>query len=225
MKYRIDGGNLPVLLVQLDAGESIQCEAGGMSWMDDGLSMETHTGGIGKMFGRVLTGENLFTNTYVAQRAGEIAFASTFPGDIRAFEIHPGQELICQKDAFLAMVGNVEMSVAFQKRIGGAFFGGEGFIMQKFTGEGVVFIEIDGTAYEYNLAPGEKKIIDTGNMVMMDGTCTMDVQTVSGIGNVLFGGEGLFNTVVTGPGRVVLQSMPVTATAMKLYSLMPHKNS
>jgi uncharacterized protein (TIGR00266 family) len=225
MKYRIDGGNLPVLLVQLDAGESIQCEAGGMSWMDDGLSMETHTGGIGKMFGRVLTGENLFTNTYVAQRAGEIAFASTFPGDIRAFEIHPGQELICQKDAFLAMVGNVEMSVAFQKRIGGAFFGGEGFIMQKFTGEGVVFIEIDGSAYEYNLAPGEKKIIDTGNMVMMDGTCTMDVQTVSGIGNVLFGGEGLFNTVVTGPGRVVLQSMPVSATAMKLYSLMPHKNS
>ena len=225
MNYKIEGGNLPVLLVHLEAGEAIQCEAGGMSWMDDGLRMETHTGGLGKMFGRALTGESLFTNTYVAERAGEIAFASTFPGDIRAYEIHPGQTLICQKSAFLAMAGNVQMSVAFQKRLGGAFFGGEGFIMQQFTGEGLVFLEIDGSSYEYNLAPGEKKIIDTGNMVMMDGTCTMDVQTVSGIGNVLFGGEGLFNTVVTGPGRVVLQSMPVSATAMKLYSMMPHKNS
>jgi uncharacterized protein (AIM24 family) len=122
----------------------------------------------------------------------------------------------------MAMVGNVEMSVAFQKRLGGALFGGEGIIMQQFTGEGLVFLEIDGSSYEYNLAPGERKIVDTGNLVMMDGTCTMDVQTVSGIGNALFGGEGLFNTVVTGPGRVVVQSMPIQATAMKLYGYMPH---
>ncbi|MBQ1901574.1 MAG: TIGR00266 family protein [Lachnospiraceae bacterium] len=224
MRYRIEGGNLPVLLVQLEQGEAIQCEAGGMSWMDDGLIMETHTGGIGKMLGRAFTGENLFTNTYIAQRPGEIAMASSFPGDIRAYEVHPGQTLICQKNAFMAMVGNVEMSVAFQKRLGGALFGGEGLIMQQFTGEGLVFIEIDGSSYEYNLAPGERKIIDTGNMVMMDGTCSMDVQTVNGIGNALFGGEGLFNTVVTGPGRVVVQSMPISSTAMKLYRYMPHSN-
>jgi uncharacterized protein (TIGR00266 family) len=222
MRYRIEGGNLPVLLVQLDQGEAIQCEAGGMSWMDEGLVMETHTGGLGKMLGRAVTGESLFTNTYIAQRPGEIAMASSFPGDIRVYEVHPGQALICQKNAFMAMVGNVEMSVAFQKRLGGALFGGEGIIMQQFTGEGLVFLEIDGSSYEYNLAPGERKIVDTGNLVMMDGTCTMDVQTVSGIGNALFGGEGLFNTVVTGPGRVVVQSMPIQATAMKLYGYMPH---
>ncbi len=225
MNYEITGGNLPVVLVRLDAGEVVTCESGSMSWMDEGIEMQTEGGGVGKMFGRMFTGESLMLNKYLAKQAGEIAFASSFPGSIRAIEVTPDKPVIAQKGAFLASVGNVEMSVHFQKKVGGALFGGEGIIMQKFSGSGLVFFEIDGSAIEYDLQPGEKKIVDTGYTAVMDASVGYDVVMIKGVKNMLFGGEGLFNTTLTGPGHVVLQSMPIAGTAMKLYAYMPHPSN
>ena len=216
MNYEIKGGNLPVLLCQLDAGEEMMCEGGAMSWMDDEIEMKTQGGGVGKMFGRMLTGESLFQNKYVANRPGEIAFASSFPGSIRAIEVTPDKSVIAQKGAFLASYGNIEISVFFQKKVGAGFFGGEGFLMQKFSGSGIVFLEIDGSAVEYDIPAGDKKIVDTGYLAAMDGTCSINVATIKGVKNVLFGGEGLFNTVINGPGHVILQTMPIQKTAMTL---------
>ena len=225
MRYEIKGDNLPVVVCWLDTGEEMVCEGGSMSWMDDGIRMQTEGGGLGKLFGRVLTGEKMFRNRYVADRAGEIAFASSFPGSIRAVQVTPDKPIIAQKGAFLASYGNLDVSVHFQKKLGGGLFGGEGFLMQRFAGNGLVFLEIDGSAIEYDLAPGQRKILDTGYLAAMDSTCAMDVQTVKGVKNVLFGGEGLFNTVVTGPGRIIIQSMPISNTAMALYAHMPHQTS
>lgn len=222
MNYSISGDNLPVLRVELGQGERIECEAGAMSWMDEGIVMQTQGGGLGKMFGRAFTGEHMFLNEYVAERPGEIAFASKFPGSIRAVQISEGNGLIVQKGSYLATVGNINSEVFFQKKIGKGLFGGEGFLMRRFTGSGIVFLEIDGSAHEYELAPGQKKIIDTGNLAAMSESCSLDIQTISGVKNILFGGEGLFNTVITGPGKIILQSMPISSTAMKLYQYMPH---
>ena len=213
MQYEIIGGNLPAVICKLRQGEKIICESGGMSWMDNSFKMETTTGGAGKMFGRLFSGESMFTNTYTAERDGEIAFASCFPGNIIAVEVTPGRNIIAQKKAFLACESGVEMSVFFQKKFGKGFFGGEGFILEKFSGSGIVFLEIDGSVKEYDLVAGEKKIMDTGHLVMMDETCKMDVEKISGVKNVLFGGEGLFNTVVTGPGRIFIHTMPISRTA------------
>ena len=142
-----------------------------------------------------------------------------------AYEVTPSTPIILQKSAFLAAVGDIELSIAFQKKLGSGLFGGEGFIMQKCTGTGIVFAEIDGSAITYELAAGQQKIVDTGYLAVMDATCQMDVQMGKGVKNVLFGGEGLFNTVVTGPGKVTLQTMPVNKTAMMLYQFMPHPSS
>ena len=222
MRYEVKGGSLPVLVCQLEAGEQMVCESGAMSWMDDGIEMQTEGGGIGKVFGRMMSGEALFQNRYVARQAGEIAFASKFPGSIVAYEVTPDKPVILQKTAYLASCGNVELSIYLQKKIGSGFFGGEGFIMQKVSGSGLVFAEIDGAAIDYVLQPGQRKIIDTGYLAVMDGTCSLDTQTVKGVKNVLLGGEGLFNTVLTGPGRITLQTMPISKTAMTLYGYMPH---
>lgn len=222
MNYSISGDNLPVLRVELGQGERIECEAGAMSWMDEGIVMQTQGGCLGKMFGRAFTGEHMFLNEYVAERPGEIAFASKFPGSIRAVQISEGHGLIVQKGSYLATVGNINSEVFFQKKLGKGLFGGEGFLMRRFTGSGIVFLEIDGSAHEYELAPGQKKIIDTGNLAAMSESCSLDIQTISGVKNILFGGEGLFNTVITGPGKIILQSMPISSTAMKLYQYMPH---
>ena len=213
MQYKIEGGNLPVLLCQLEAGEEMMCEGGSMSWMDDEIEMKTQGGGIGKMFGKMLTGEKMFHNRYVAKRPGEIAFASSFPGSIRAIEVTPDKPVIAQKSAFLASYGQIDVSVFFQKKLKTGFFGGEGFLMQKFSGNGIVFIEIDGSAVEYDIPAGDCKIVDTGYLAAMDATCSMDTRSVKGVKNVLFGGEGLFNTVVKGPGHVILQTMPIQKTA------------
>lgn len=221
MKYEIKGGNLPYVKCHLTAGESIYCEAGGMAWMDDCFSMETQGGGIGKIFSRMLSGESMFRNRYTAERDGEITFASCFPGAIQAFELKPGQELIVQKCAYLASESSVEMSIFMQKKLSTGLFGGEGFIMQRFTGSGLVFLEIDGSAEMYELAAGERKIVSTGNLLAMDGTCKMDIRAIKGMKNVLFGAESFFNTEITGPGRIVLQSMPIHKTAMELHKYMP----
>ncbi len=222
MHYRIDGASLPVLLVNLEAGESIQCEAGAMTWMDDEIEMQTEGGGIGKMFGRMFTGESAFMNTYIARRPGEIAFASRFPGSIRVIEITPDCPFVVQKGSYLATVGRVDSEVFFQKRLRTGLFGGEGFLMRKFYGSGLLFLEVDGSAYEYHIPAGDCKIIDTGYLAAMDATCTMDIRSVSGIKNMFLGGEGFFNTVVRGPGRVICQSMPISRAALTLYDYMPH---
>ncbi|MCR5396617.1 MAG: TIGR00266 family protein [Lachnospiraceae bacterium] len=225
MNYQIDGGNLPVLKVQLNEGEIISCESGAMSWMDDEIEMQTQAGGLGKMFGRMLTNEHAFLNTYEAKRAGEIAFSAKFPGSIRAVEITPGNGLIVQKGSFLASVGDVTNEVYIQQKIGRGLFGGEGFLMRRFTGNGLVFLEVDGSAHEYEIPAGDCKIVDTGYVAAMSESCRMEIRTIKGVTNVLFGGEGLFNTVVYGPGKVVLQSMPIASTAMQLYQYMPHPSS
>ena len=222
MKYEIRGEPLPVVICTLENGETMISESGAMSWMSPNLKMETRGGGAGKMLGRMFSGESLFQNRYTAEGGqGMIAFASSFPGSIRAVQIDPAHPVVVQKSGFLASTAGVELSVFFQRKLGSGFFGGEGFIMQKLSGSGMAFIEIDGSAVEYNLAPGQQLIADTGYVAMMDASCQMDVQTVKGVKNVLFGGEGLFNTVVTGPGRVTLQTMPLTGFASTIASVLP----
>ncbi len=227
MRYEIKGSPFPVAICYLESGEQIITEGGGMSWMSPNMKMETTTnGGLGKAIGRLFSADKMFQNRYTSVGGnGMIAFTSCFPGEIRAIELHQGDELICQKSAFLASTQGVDMNIFFRKKLSSGLFGGEGFIMQKFTGEGLLFIEIDGTPVEYNLQAGEKLILDTGHVVMMDGSCKMDVQTVKGAKNIFFGGEGLFNTVVEGPGRVVVQTMPVSKLAETLIPYMPVNTS
>lgn len=217
MRYEIKGEPLPVLLCYLEPGESIMCENGAMSWMTPNMKMATGAGGVGKAIGRMFSGESFFQNTYTAEGGqGMIAMASSFPGSIMAVDVSQG-DFIVQKKGYLASEAGVTLSVAFQKKIGAGFFGGEGFIMQRLSGNGMAFIEIDGYVVEYDLQPGQQLIVDTGYLAAMSATCTMDIQTVKGIGNALFGGEGLFNTVVTGPGKVYLQTMPINKVQEVLY--------
>ncbi len=225
MNYEIKGEPMPVVICNVNAGETMITEKGSMVWMSPNMEMQTSAGGsIGKAFGRMFSGESMFQNLYTAKGGpGMIAFASSFPGAIRAVELRPGKSIVCQKSAFLASEQGVELSTFFQKKIGAGFFGGEGFIMQKLSGQGVVFLEIDGSAVEYDLAPGERLIVDTGNLAMIDETCSIDIQSVKGVKNMLFGGEGVFNTVVTGPGHVVLQTMPLSTFAGSVASMLPSK--
>lgn len=215
MKYTIKGEDLPVVICELEAGEQMITERGSMSWMSPNMQMTTSGGGsLGKAFSRMFSGESIFQNIYTAKGGrGMIAFASSFPGSIRPVEITPGNDLIVQKSGFLASTTGVDLSIFFQKKFGAGLFGGEGFIMQRLSGNGLAFIEIDGSAIEYDLAPGQQLIIDTGYLAAMSATCKIDIQSVPGIKNALFGGEGLFNTVITGPGHVILQSMPVSKVA------------
>ena len=222
MKYEILGDNLPVVICELEAGETISTEGGAMSWMDANISMDTKGGGLGKVFGRMFSGENLFKNEYTAVgRSGRIAFASSFPGSIRAIQIEPGRDVIVQKSGYLASEQGVDVSVHFQKRLSAGFLGGEGFIMQRLSGRGLAFVEIDGAAIEYDLAPGQSMIIDTGYLAMMDASCTMEIQMVKGVKNIFLGGEGVVNTVVTGPGKVVLQTLPAYAVARSVMPYLP----
>lgn len=225
MKYSIEGEPLPVVICTLDPGETMITESGAMSWMTPNMKMETTSnGGVGKMLGRMFSGESMFQNRYTAQGGeGMIAFASSFPGSIRAFEIAPGQDIVAQKKAFLASSSGVELSVFFQKKIGSGLVGGEGFIMQKLSGQGMAFLEFDGYIKEYDLQPGQQMVIDTGYLAAMSSTCQMDVQTVPGLKNAIFGGEGIFNTVITGPGHLWLQTMPVPQLAGALIPYLPAK--
>lgn len=225
MEYKIQGETTPVVICQLSPGESMVTEKGSMVWMTPNMEMETSAGGLGKAFGRMFSGESIFQNIYTARDgSGMIAFASSFPGSIRAVEIGPDRPIVVQKTAFLASQREVDLSVFFQKKLGAGFFGGEGFIMQKLSGRGTAFLEIDGDAVEYDLGPGQQMIVDTGNLAMMDATCSLDIQAVKGVKNMIFGGEGVFHTVVTGPGRIVLQTMPISALAGAVASVLPSKS-
>ena len=215
MRYEIVGETLPAVICTLEEGETMITEKGAMSWMSPNMKMETISGGgMKKMFGRLMSGDSAFQNRYTAEGAdGMIAFASSFPGAIKALDIRDGHSMIVQKSAFLASEEGVELSMHFQKKLGKGMFGGEGFIMQKLSGNGTAFVEIDGHAVEYELDAGQEILISTGYLAAMEETCTMDVVAVKGVKNMLVGGEGIFNTVVRGPGKVILQTMPISKVA------------
>lgn len=222
MRYEIKGGNLPVVICQLESGERMITENGGMSWMSPNMEMETTTnGGLGKAFGRMFTGEKMFQNIYTARGNGMIAFASSFPGSILAFEVGPGKEIILQKKAFLASEAGVRTEVHFHKKLGSGIFGGEGFILQRCSGNGIVFAEFDGSVITYELAAGQQIVVDTGYVAALESSCSLDIQQVKGAKNILFGGEGLFNTVLTGPGKVYLQTNPISQVANVLRPYFP----
>lgn len=172
MQYKIEGGSLPIVEVSLENGETIITQGGGMVWMSPNLNMETSGGGVGKMFGKMMSGESIMQNRYTAMGGpGFITLASSFPGSIIPFEIQPNMPIIVQKSGFLASSATVDLSVHFNKKAGAGFFGGEGFILQKLSGYGTAFVEIDGYCKQYNLAPGQQIVVDTGNLAAMDASC------------------------------------------------------
>lgn len=214
MQYEIRGGQFPVVICALAAGETMVTERGSMVWMTPNMTMETKGGGIGKMFSKAFSGESMFQNLYTAQGGpGMIAFGSSFPGKIMAIELAPGREFILQKRAFLASEASVQLDIHFNKRASVGIFGGEGFIMQRISGSGMVFAEIDGELVEYQLEPGQQMVVDTGNVAGFEPSVSIEIQQVPGIKNKVLGGEGLFNTILTGPGRIWLQTMPITSVA------------
>jgi TIGR00266 family protein len=219
METKINGEELPYVVCKLNKGESVVTENGGMSWMDDGISMKTTTnGGIMKGLGRALAGESIFMNVYTAEKDDvEIAFASSFPGQILEFDLKEGETIIAQKRAFLCAEPTVDISMHFRKRIGAGFFGGEGFIMQKFQGPGKVFLELDGAIYKRELADGQKLKVDNGYVAVMTSGVDLNIETVKGVKNIVFGGEGLFLTTLKGPGTVWIQSMPISKLASMFY--------
>ena len=224
MEYEIKGGSFPVVICRLRDGERMITEKGSMVWMSPNMEMETRGGGLGKMFSKAFSGESMFQNIYTARGDGMIAFGSSFPGKILPLEVSSGRELIMQKSSFLASEETVDLSIAFNKKLGAGFFGGEGFIMQKLSGRGMAFVEIDGDLVEYDLAPGQQIVVDTGNVAGYESTVTMDVRQVPGLKNKLMGGEGLFNTYLTGPGKVMLQTMPISSMAAALSGYIPKGN-
>ena len=224
MKYEIKGGNFPVAICQVEANSSVRCQKGAMTWMSPNMEMQTKGGGIGKMFGKMLSGESMFENIYTAQGGdGMIAFSSSVPGSIMPFELNGSNSIIAQKSAYLARDTDVNMEITFQKKFGAGLVGGEGFIMKRFTGNGTVLLEVDGAVIEQELAAGEVLIVETGALCAMESTVTMDVVTVKGLGNMLVGGEGFFNTKLTGPGKIWLQTMPISSLAGSIAPYIPSK--
>lgn len=226
MKYKIEGENLPVLILSMKEGESVFTQSGGMSWMTDGFDMKTNMeGGLFGGIARKLAGETLFMTTYTLNQSdGTIAFASSFPGKIVTLDLGAGESIICQKQAFLCAQRSVKLDIHFKRKLGAGFFGGEGFILQKVTGPGMCFLEIDGEAVEYELAPGEKMKVDTGHVAAFEPSVDFDIEMIKGFSNVFFGGEGLFLTTLRGPGKIWLQSMPVGNLASKIIPFLPHSS-
>ena len=221
MQYEIVGAPFPAVVCTLHRGEQMKTEKGSMVWMDPCMSMETTGGGVKKMFSKAFSGESMFQNIYTAQSDGRIAFGSSFPGQILPIEIKPGQEFIAQKMAFLASETSVDIAVHFSQKLGRGFFGGEGFIMQRLSGEGMAFIECDGSLVRYELAAGQQMVVDTGNVLGFTGGVNLEVQRIQGAKNVMFGGEGLFNTILTGPGTIFLQTMPLATLADTIAAHLP----
>lgn len=223
MKYEIKGSSLPVVICTLSANETLVSEAGAMGWMSDYITMDTNMkGGLFGGLGRAFSGESVFLNTFTSTADNTlIAFPSSFPGRIIAKELAAGEIMIAQKGAFLAATSSVSLEVAFSKKIGAGFFGGEGFVLQKISGPGVAFLEFDGHVEEYELAAGQKLKVDTGNVAMFESSVTYNVEMVKGLKNMFLGGEGMFLTTLTGPGRVYLQSMPLPTLAGHISQFIP----
>ena len=226
LNYKIFGDNLPAVSIRLDAGESIYTQSGGMTWMDQGIVMETNMkGGLMKGLGRMFSGDSLFIATYTASRPNqEIVIASTFPGSISAIDV-TNRPIIAQKSAFLCAQPSVTLSAHVVRGLSSGLFGGEGFIMQRLTGAGTALIEIDGSLVERVLAPGEIIKVDPGNVAAFEESVQYQAEMVKGFKNILFGGEGLFLTTLTGPGRVWLQTMTLSSFAKQLIPFLPKSSS
>lgn len=227
MKYEIHGAMLPSVDVALEAGESVYTESGGMAWMRGDIEMKTNTrGGLLAGLGRKLAGESLFMTSYRCNTgSGMVTFTPEAPGRIMVFELQAGQSLICQKDAFMAAAESVTLEMHFRKRLGAGLFGGEGFILQKISGPGTVFLEISGDVREYDLGPGEMMKVDPGHIALYEPSVDYDLTSVKGLTNILFSGEGLFLATLRGPGKVWLQSMPIMNLAAKIRQYIPTKSS
>lgn len=224
MQYKIIGTTVPAVEIALQRSESLYTQSGGMSWQTEGISMSTNArGGLLKGFGRMLSGESFFMATYTADRDATIAFSSTVPGSILPVDIAQWGSLTIQKGAFLCAEESVAMEVAFTKKFSSGLFGGEGFILQRLSGHGMAFLEVDGNAVEKTLAPGEVLKVDTGNVVAFEDSVKYEVETIKGLGNIFFGGEGLFLTKLTGPGKVVLQTLSFGDLAGRILALAPSK--
>lgn len=224
MRYQIIGDVMPAVEVTFDApGESMYTQSGGMAWMTEGVEMSTNTkGGLMKGIGRMFAGESLFMATYRAERAGaSIAFASTVAGKVLPVDVGACGGLICQKGAFLCAENSVNLSITLTKKFSSGMFGGEGFILQELSGRGTAFLEIDGDMVEKVLQPGEVLKVDTGNVVAFERSVKYEVETVKGLGNIFFGGEGLFLTRLAGPGRVILQTQNVAEFAGRIARFIP----
>lgn len=225
MRYEILGKTVPVVEVTLNRGESMYSQRGGMSWQTEGVNMTTNArGGVMKSLGRMFTGESIFMNTYTAGVDGaKVAFATTVPGDIVPINVGENNGFTIQKNAFLCAEPGVDIQIAFTKRFTAGLFGGEGFILQKATGNGMLFLEVDGDPIERVLAPGEVLKVDTGNVVGFESTVSYEIETIKGLGNIFLGGEGLFLTKLVGPGRVIIQSQNFGDFAGRILGLMPKK--
>lgn len=223
MQYKIFGNDLPAVSIKLNRGESVYTQSGGMAWMDSGITMDTNLkGGLFKGIGRMFSGESLFMATYTASKAdSEIVFASTFPGAIIDLNISKGQEIIAQKDAFLCAEQGVDLSVEFTKKFSAGLFGGEGFILQRISGNGKVFLEVAGSVVKRELAAGEVIKADTGNVVAFERNVRYEIEMVKGFKNIFFGGEGLFLTKLTGPGTVWLQTITIQNFASRIIPFIP----
>jgi uncharacterized protein (TIGR00266 family) len=226
MQYEIRGGSFPVVILTLKAGESIITEAGGMSWMSQNMTMSTNMkGGLLGGLGRAISGDTVFLNTYTAEGGdGMVACASSFPGNIMAMELGAGQSIIAQKGAFLCGTSSVQLSVHFRKSLGASMFGGEGFVMQRITGPGMVFLEFDGSIEKYTLAPGQAFMVNNGNVAAFEQSVTMTLETVKGIKNIFFGGENLFHVKLTGPGDIYLQTLTAQNVARCIMPFLPKSN-
>lgn len=227
VSYKIIGTTLQAVVCELSPGQEIYSERGGMSWMSANIEMQTNMqGGIGGAFKRMFSGESIFMVRFRSSNGtGLVGFAAELPGKIVPVELAAGQELICQKDAFMCAESSVDLGIHFRRKLGTGFFGGEGFILQKLTGPGLAFFEIDGEVVEYTLQPGQMLKVDTGHIAMFEPTVDFDVEMVRGFKNILFGGEGLFLSTLRGPGRVWLQTMPAMNLAGKLAQYMPASSS
>ena len=228
MEYKIIGQTVPVVEMRLNAGETIYTQSGGMAYQSEGIEMTTNArGGIMKSLGRMFTGESIFMANYTARKNGAmVAFASTVPGGIVPVDLSKfSNGMIMQKGAFLCAESNVDVSVAFTKRFSAGLFGGEGFILQKATGNGYVFLEIDGDIIQKELAPGEVLKVNTGNVVALEPSVSYELETVKGLGNLFLGGEGLFLTKLVGPGKVILQSQNFSDFAGRIIPYIPTRNN
>ncbi len=229
MHYELTGTVMQTVAIDLAPGETVYSQTNCMCWMNDQIEMNTHTGGgffagIKRSFG----GGSFFITDFTAQGNGQgnghVAFAPRFPGTIMPLALAAGQSLICRKETFLCAEKSVTLEIAWQKRLGAGFFGGAGFILQKVTGPGTVFLDLSGEVVEKDLAPGEKLLVHAGHVGIMDPTVQFDIQMVRGFRNVLFGGEGLFLATLVGPGHVALQSMPILNLAEEISRYMPGGN-
>ena len=226
MKYELSGTVMQTVAVDLEPGEVMFSQTNCMCWMNDAVDMTTHTGG-GLFAGlkRAMSGGSIFVTDFTAARGkGHVAFAPRFPGTILPVTLAAGQSLICRKETFLCAQKTVSLEIAIQQRLGAGFFGGQGFILQKVTGPGTVFLDLSGEVVERTLAAGERLLVHAGHVGLMEPTVGFDIQMVKGFSNILFGGEGLFLATLTGPGKVTLQSMPIMNLAEEIGRYLPQNN-